>query len=218
MCDLEDELKKLVSIAQQHPLQSAQRRKAIDHLYQKLRKSNKLSRPPVPPHIFRSYDEIYDTAIQQLFCYLYQNIEKYNPARGTVLTWVNYLLRIRFPDAIREVAEYKKGVERIPLDALSSGELLNSASNAQDVHPATLQPTSADVVEYLKTDPEGVFQRTHVQGHPQTTFQFVTLQRLEGYSWQDISSMCGIPVPTLSSFLQRNLKKFLPLFHAHLAC
>lgn len=215
MCELEDELRQLIAIAQQHPPQSAQRRKACDRLYQKLLHSGQLARPRAPQHISGSYPEIYDTAIQRLFSYLYQNIEKYSPERGSVLAWVNYLLRIRFPDAIKEVTAYNPGVQRFSLDDLS-GEL--PGAEPPDAHPNTLQPSAADVVDYLKTDPERLLQNTHVKGHPRATFQFIALRYVEGHTWQEISDMLTVPIPTLSTFYQRNLKKFKPLFQAHLGC
>ncbi|MEM8639050.1 MAG: sigma-70 family RNA polymerase sigma factor [Cyanobacteria bacterium P01_G01_bin.54] len=229
MCDLEQELTAWVSEAQRHPIQSAPRRRAIDRLYRTLSTSGRLVRPHVPKHLSGSYNEIYNTAIQQLFSYLYQNIEQYNPERGAVLQWVNYLLRIRFPDAIREVTRFIRGanhlqVQRLSLDDLPRGDiaqtdLWNPAGVPEvEPHPSSLTPTAEDVRAFLAADQTKAFQQAYVQGHPQATFQFIALRYLEGHSWQEISAMLAVPIPTLSSFYQRSLKKFIPLFQAHLAC
>lgn len=220
MCEFEDQLKELVQQAQQHPLQSGQRRLAIHHLCKQLSQSGRLARPLVPKHLLGSYNEIYNTAIQHLFSYLYQNIEQYNPERGAVLQWVNYLLRIRFPDATREVTQFIKGVNFAEVQRLSLDDLQNSELPRVEEtdHPETLQPSSADVVDYLVADPDGAFKQAHVQAHPEATFQFIALRYLEGHSWQEISEILDVPIPTLSSFFQRNLKKFQPQFQTHLAC
>ncbi|NEO83319.1 MAG: sigma-70 family RNA polymerase sigma factor [Spirulina sp. SIO3F2] len=229
MYDLEDELRALVNEAQRHPIQSTPRRNAIDRLYRTLSTSGRLTRPSIPQHLSGSYNEIYNIALQHLFSYLYQNIEKYNPERGAVLQWVNYLLKIRFPDAIREVTRFIRGathqqVQRLSLDDLPQGDIattdLWNSSGVPTVaqHADSLEPTAADVLDFLTTDQTCAFQQTHVQGHPQANFQFIALRYLEGHSWKEISIMLEVPIPTLSSFYQRSLKKFIPLFQAHLAC
>ncbi|MGK7923777.1 MAG: sigma-70 family RNA polymerase sigma factor, partial [Spirulina sp.] len=77
--------------------------------------------------------------------------------------------------------------------------------------------TASNLREYLESDPEGIFQTTHILNHPQATFQAIALKLIDGWSWKQISEEFNIKVPTLSSFYQRNLKKFTPQFQAYLS-
>ncbi|WP_072622626.1 hypothetical protein [Spirulina major] len=212
MCDLEAELQHLVSQAQQYPLQSTHRRLLCDRIYRTLRDSKRLVYPPVPPLLQGSYGEIYNTALQHLFVYLYKNVESYKPDRGGVLAWVNFLLTRRFPDAIREVSDLSKYAGK-PVRIYSLDEL------DHEPYPQPterLETTPQDVVNLLREDPGDQFQNSHIKGHSYATFQAIALSRIEGYSWQELSEQWSIPIPTLSAFYQRQIRAFLPHFQAHL--
>lgn len=70
---------------------------------------------------------------------------------------------------------------------------------------------------YIQTDPKGLFQN-HVRKYPNTTFQAIMLGRLDDISWGDLSQRFGVPVPTLSTFFQRQLKKYGPDIRQDLEC
>lgn len=64
--------------------------------------------------------------------------------------------------------------------------------------------------EYIQTDPRGIFQN-HVKGYPSVTFQVIMLARLDTVPWGNLSEKFGIPIATLSTFFQRQLKKHIPI-------
>ena len=68
---------------------------------------------------------------------------------------------------------------------------------------------SEQILEYLETDPHQLLQK-HIRAHPEATFQFIVLKRLEGISWQELSNTLNIGIPALSNFFQRNLQKIAP--------
>ena len=73
-----------------------------------------------------------------------------------------------------------------------------------------------EVRELLISDPKGVFCKTHVVNRPEANFQRIALQRLDGFSWQEISGQLGVSIPTLSSFYQRALDKLGPILREYL--
>lgn len=215
MSEIDDRLRKLALEAQKHPQGSLKRKKAVDRLLRSLQNSQKLCHPPVPPHLQGLYSEIYAIAKQHLFCYLFRKIDTYKPEKGEVLQWVNFLLRRRFPEAIGEVTRLGKGkqlswqnVKRMTLEDLDANPSFQDYS----------VPSEEDELrEYIKEDPDRIFQTAHVSNNPHATFQCIALKTLEGWSWQEISTELGVKVPTLSCFYQRNLKRFKPYFHSYLS-
>jgi hypothetical protein len=85
------------------------------------------------------------------------------------------------------------------------------------VNPQLVPLPSQQVLQCLEDDPEGLFQRSHIDHHPQANFQFLAIKRLAGYSWQELSEELGIAIPTLSSFYQRCLTRFAPQLKAYLS-
>lgn len=75
--------------------------------------------------------------------------------------------------------------------------------------PGTPTFLSDDLRHYFETDPDGLLQK-HIQGHPQATLQAIALAYLDGTSWKSLSTTWGIPIPSLSSFFQRQLKALAP--------
>jgi len=79
-------------------------------------------------------------------------------------------------------------------------------------------------VDYLVADPDGAFKKAHVQAHPEATFQFIALRYLEGQSWQEMSEILDVPIPTdrcrfspnsLSLILQKEVFLFQSLTFFH---
>jgi hypothetical protein len=68
---------------------------------------------------------------------------------------------------------------------------------------------SEQIREYLQDDPDQIFQKS-VKGFPAVTFQKIALDYLNDVSWKTLSNQWSIPVPTLSSFYQRELKRLGP--------
>ena len=207
---LDEQLAALVRTAQESPARSRERQRVLTQLLAQLRR-DKLARPR--RDLFQGfYEEVYSEAVQRLFIYICEHIDAYNPDRGTVLQWVNFLLTRRFfIEASREFRPLlpkgmdPKSVQRLSLDDL---EYNISSESIVDQEQFLFQ----QIAQYIQDDPRGLFCSTHVDRFPHVTFQSIALRRLEGVSWKAIAQEFQIPVPTLSSFYQRRLKDFTPYF------
>ncbi|MGD2180503.1 sigma-70 family RNA polymerase sigma factor [Lusitaniella coriacea] len=206
---LDEKLQHLAIAAQQFPLGTPQRQRTVHQLLVYLQASKKLCRPSCPRQLLGSYDEIYAIALQNLFKYLYKRIEAYDPEKATVLQWSNFLLTRRFPDAIREI-QGMKDAQNVRLDTIDLEPDLQANSRN------SVAPEVKKILNFLKENPDGIFTKLCVNELPNVHFQLIATQFLSGYKWHEISQQLNIPVSTLSSFYQRNLKRFAPLFKEYL--
>ncbi|MEH2081247.1 MAG: sigma-70 family RNA polymerase sigma factor [Nostoc sp.] len=202
---LDEQLKDLAIAAQQYTHLTKEKRIALTRLINAIWQSGKLVRP-YKGQFQLLYQDIYDEAVQNLFFYLCQdnNINKYDPERGEVMTWINMLLTKRFfPEAIPRIIskENEINLENFHLENLHSS-----------------QPMSLfeQVRECIETDPELIFCQEHIKGHPEANFQAIAKRRCSGISWKEISAEWGIGITSLHSFYQRCLKKFATKFHEYL--
>lgn len=203
----DDALLKLVLTAQLHPVGSLPRRRNLGKLFRILRAPGMLVKP-MRGRFEGFYNDIYEEALQRLFTYLSGSIESYNPARGTVLQWINFLLNKRFfTEASREfLPTVYRGMDARSIQKVTLEDLDRKiVPDAQ----AQLNPSlSDDVKAYIDADPDGVFEVTHVEGYPDANFKRIALMRLEGYSWRELSEYFSVPSSSLSSLHGRSIKKF----------
>lgn len=194
---LDEQLKQLAFIAQQHQALTQERQLALGQLVQTILNSGRLCRPQREKFAQR-YEDIYQEARQELLFYVCQNIDKYDSQRGDVMAWCNVLLERRFfREAIPRILD-KPGIQRMSLSDLDNLALLEEES-----------PTFAEILkEHIELDPENLFKKTHIKDHPEANFQALTKQRLEGKSWKEISEKFKIKIPTLSRFYYRCLERF----------
>jgi DNA-directed RNA polymerase specialized sigma24 family protein len=157
--------------------------------------------------------DVYDEALQRLYVHICERIETFNPQRATVLQWALFLFNHRFiNEAKRDLAPLTAPIAKgVTARRLSLEDLEQYSPPAANPLPST------ELRHYIEADPEGILCSIHIQNYPEATFQRLAIQRLSGYSWEEISQQFAIPVPTLSSFYQRQLKKFTPKFHAYLS-
>ena len=216
MTDYDYQLQQLVLQAQQYPSRSAQQQLALTKLIQMLKQSGQLTRPRAGSFP-GMYEAIYEEALQRLFVYICSRIETYDPTRGKVLQWVNFLLSRRFfIEASRDVLPtLPKGINAKEITRLSLDEL--DRHNPSDLNPCLIPSAGEELRHYIEEDPDGVLQSVHVENQPQVTFQWLALKRLDGFSWKELSIELDIRIPTLSSFYQRTLKKFSSNFRDYLS-
>jgi hypothetical protein len=82
--------------------------------------------------------------------------------------------------------------------------------------PVTQPLTNGDRLWlYVMNDPRHRCQ-THIRGRPDVTFQRLLLARMGNIPWNTLSQKVDVPVPTLSSFYQRQLDKLDPLIEQDL--
>ncbi|MDV2997286.1 MAG: hypothetical protein N4J56_006991 [Chroococcidiopsis sp. SAG 2025] len=194
---LDEQLKQLATIAQQHPEES-KRKEALTLLVQDIWKSGRLYRPSRGEYSPEQYREIYQEALQNLFLFVCQEIDRYNPELGEVITWCNVLLERRF---CRNASRQFRGNPGIRSVTLS--DLEDLALSEAPLYPGE------DFRSYIESDPHNLFEITHIKNHPEANFAAITILRLvEDESWQEISDRFGITVSTLSVFYQRCLRRF----------
>ena len=194
--ELNDQLKQLALVAQQHPPLTRKRQLAIAELVQAILKSGRLCRPH-RGQFLHHYGEIHEEALQELLFYICQHIDRYNPERGTVMAWCNVLLERRFfKEAIPKILD-KQGIKKITLSDLNELAL-----------PEEPPVLSEIVRECIELDPENLFKKEHIEKYPEANFQTLALRRILGKSWKEIAAEFNIKIPTLSSFYYRCLNKF----------
>ena len=202
---LDVQLKELTLVAQQHAQATTARRIALTRLINAIWQSSRLCHP-YRGQFQLLYKDIYDEAVQNLFFYLCKddNINKYEPERGEVMTWVNMLLAKRFfPEAISKIIgkENEINLENSHLENISSSQ------------PMSLYE---QVIECIESDPDSIFVTEHIKGHPEANFQAIARKRYSGVSWKDISAEWDIGVSSLHSFYQRCVKRFAPILRENL--
>lgn len=194
--EIDEQLKQLALVAQQHPPLTQARQIALGQLIQVILKSGRLCHPQRGKFVDR-YQEIYEEARQDLLFYICQHIDSYNPERGEVMAWCNMLLERRFfREAIPRVLE-KQGIQKITLSNLDDLALPEEPLILGEI-----------IKEYIESDPENLFKTAHIKEHPEASFQALSLDRLQGKSWKEISEKMGIKVSTLSGFYNRCLERF----------
>ncbi|MEM9215885.1 MAG: sigma-70 family RNA polymerase sigma factor [Cyanobacteria bacterium P01_F01_bin.150] len=215
MLEVDELLEKLVLSAQSLPIGSHRRRIILTQLIRTLQESGRLAHP-YKGRFKGFYDEVYLEALQRLFLHLCERIEDFDSNKGTVLEWVNFLLSRRF--FIAASREYlpvmpdgvdPKSVVRLSINDLDQFQQFKHHSQGNTMK-------GQEVRELLNSDPTGVFSKTHIVNHPEASFQRIALQRLDGFSWHEISGQLDVSIPTLSSFYQRALDKLGPMLRDYL--
>lgn len=211
------EAKELAEAAKKNPAKRRAKQQALTRLVSALQSSGKLARPQ-PGQFQGFYKEVHAEGLQRLFVHICKKIETYKPEKGEVLQWSNFLLRCQFyPEAAREFfPTLPKGLDPRSIKCLTLDDL--DRENPTSVNPQQVPLLSQQVIQCIEEDPEGIFKNTHIKECPTASFQIIVIQRLSGYSWEDISQKFdpAIPIPTLSSFYQRCVTKFAPKLKEYL--
>jgi hypothetical protein len=202
---LDEQLKDLALVAQQHPQGTKERRIALTQLVNAIWQSGRLGHP-YSGQFQAAYEDIYDEAVQSLFFYICQNdnIRKYDSERASVMAWVNMLLERRFfPEAIPKIIGNKTEtyLKESDLENLKSSEPLSLFEQVR---------------QCIEDDPEGLFRNEHIRTNPQANFQAIARRRYSGFSWKEISAEWDIDLKSLNTFYQRCLKRFAPKFKEYL--
>lgn len=205
MVEFDEQLRHLVAQACGHKPGSPQRQKLLTQIIRLT--ANRLWRENAP---------YYQDALQQTWLYFCRNLcegltgQTYNPEYGSVITWLNAYLRRRLQDF------YIRDIQNINIIApdIWYGDN-NEIINPIDTLPAPPQtpPILENLEMWIKEDANGDLRQTHVKGRPDVNCQVLLLKRLPPeVSWKELSQEFGLPIPTLSSFYQRQclprLRKF----------
>lgn len=204
---LHKQLEQLVRQAQQHPPLSKNRQIALNELINAIQNSGKLyckNKCQFPA-------EVYEDALQDTSIDVCRKIDTYDPHKSKVMTWVNYLLKWRFLQAIKR---YRKSQEELVLDRPIDNGYFSVIDTVEQ--PVNVPGMGETIRQWLEKDPQGSFQKKHVKGCPSANFKEIALRRLAGVSWKQLSDEWGIPIPTLSVFYQRSCRYFAPKFKEYL--
>ena len=194
--ELDEQLKQLAKSTQHHPRLTQGRQLALRKLLNGILQSGRLCRPQ-RGQFSGVYEDIYDEARQELLLYICQNIDKYDSERGSVMAWANVLLERRFfKEAIPKTLG-NPGIQKMTLADLDNFAVPESPPVLNEI-----------LTEYIESDPEKLFQKEHIENHPEANFQALARRRILGDSWKQISAELGMKIPTLSSFYYRCLNKF----------
>ncbi|MBC1191670.1 hypothetical protein PN434_14305 [Microcystis aeruginosa CS-558/01A06] len=174
--------------------------------------------------------ELQNEAIQKVFFQLYdKKLDEYDPNQGHLLHWFRETLGFRFLDLCdkyvmgRLVQENnkKKRVRDESLDKPvyqnddpSSTTHLDNLEQPETAHPRHREYEK--LRELIEQDPTGKFRQAHVEKREEVTFQVIALGRIDGRSWNDLSEQWNIKVSVLSSFYQRSIQRFKPIFRDYL--
>ncbi|HAA28738.1 MAG TPA: hypothetical protein DCE56_14940 [Cyanobacteria bacterium UBA8553] len=194
--ELDEQLKQLAILAQQHPPLTQGRQLALRKLVNGIVQSGRLCRPQ-RGQFSGSYEDIYDEAVQELLLYICQNVEKYNPERGSVMAWVNVLLERRFfKEAIPKILD-QQGLQKMTLSDLDNFLPHEETESLTEI-----------LKECVESDPENLFKKECLQNYPAANFQALLQRRILGKSWKEISVEFDINIKTISSFFYRCVNKF----------
>ncbi|MBD2196689.1 MULTISPECIES: sigma-70 family RNA polymerase sigma factor [Calothrix] len=209
MLKLDEELRHLVTQACKNPPGSLQRQKLLTQIIRLT--ANKL---------WKETTSYYQDALQQTWLYFCRNIceantgQAYDPNYGSVVTWLNAYLKRRLQDFY--INQQREQIIKVPLKVLQSGsgdrsEIIDPVENLAATPEAP--PILDNVRMWVKADTTGDLRATCVKGRPDVNCQILILKRLPPEaSWKELSEQFGLPIPTLSSFYQRQclprLRKF----------
>ncbi|MEG4800302.1 hypothetical protein QUB63_04395 [Microcoleus sp. ARI1-B5] len=204
--EIDEKLERLAIAAQQHKHNIVERRKVLTELVTQIEGFRIVGLPRLNDFTREIYEEIYAEAKQDLMLCIFTKIDTYNPSKGKVRQWVNFLMNKRcFNEAIPKIlgrndrdvyAEMKRKLkESWETDSYEAGTALR---------------------EMIEADPDGALKSEVMRRHPQINFQMLLLKRGDGMSWQQLSEEFGVKLPTLTSFYRRCLPQFMPRFKEYL--
>ncbi|OKH37423.1 hypothetical protein NIES2119_13960 [[Phormidium ambiguum] IAM M-71] len=198
--NLHQHLQQLIAEACSYPPKSWQRRRKINQIVQIVTNSGKLWRENTP---------YYNDALQQTWLYFCRNLEQYNPAQGSVITWLDNYLKWRLQDYRQnQQEEQERIVFSSSLQAENNLDPIDNLPASPDV-PLILEET----YKWVNADPDGELTKIHAKGYPHLTCQVLILRRLPPETpWKAIAQEFGVPLSTAANFYKREclprLRKF----------
>ncbi|MCC0178948.1 hypothetical protein I4641_18430 [Waterburya agarophytonicola K14] len=202
----DDLLKKMGLAAQNYSVNSELRTYALTELIKGIKLSGRLCRPHVSKFSSSLYPLLYEEAVTETFAYICVNIDLYDPQRGNCkfMNWVNFKLDKL---VLKSYIDYQKYAQH---------EVSSFAGLEQIRQPVNTPDLWQILQEYLTQDPDRIFATAHIRNRPDANFSSITLAKFSGKSWEQISDLFGIPIPTLSSFYNRWCRRFSPLLKTEL--
>jgi hypothetical protein len=205
---LDERLKALMVIACQYPLETDADGKVKKPHIKRQRALAEITRL-VTPKLWRESAPYYADALHQVWLYLYQKPEQYDPERASVITWLNNRLKYKLLDLKHKWLEEKKRYTSLSMDDGQEMDLVDGkATNELDL-PNLVEAIRAWAQGYAA----GELQAEHVRKRPEINSQRLILDRLpQEVEWARLATVLDSSVPTLSAHYQRKciprLQKF----------
>lgn len=202
-----ESLQKLVAEACSHPAKSEKRQGKLKEIVQVLMKSDQL---------WIEDTFYYEDALQQTWLYLCKNPERYDPARGTVINWLNKYLKWRLED-LRQ-ASWNPEVRTVDFYMPKTKEMygqieMNNEATENLLAPPYIPPILEETRIWVETDSSGELRKTHVKNRPEVNCQILILLRLPPETrWETIAKKLQVAQSTAQTFYRREawprLQKF----------
>jgi hypothetical protein len=206
MVEFDEQLRRLVAQACGHPPGSPQRQKLLTKIIRL-----------TATRLWRESTPYYQDALQQTWLYFCRNVcdgitgQIYDPASGSVITWLNAYLKRRLQDFYLDQNREQAITAPVRTRLGDHNENIDPVDNLAATPQAP--PILEDLETWVKTDATGELRGNFIKGRPDVNCQVLILKRLPPeVSWRELSAEFGLPIPTLSSFYQRQclprLRKF----------
>ncbi|MEM9218490.1 MAG: hypothetical protein AAGD25_29640 [Cyanobacteria bacterium P01_F01_bin.150] len=206
-------MKQLALTAQGQPVGSLERQITLTRLLGLLTQSRQISRLIRKSEQSQSGGEVYAEALQRLYVYICENIDKFNSERATVTHWALFLFNHRFINQAKQHLSplTAPSITGVPARRITLADLEQCSAEVNEPSPSTR------LREYIEADADGHLRACHIQDHPEVTLQLLLLRRLDDKAWRNISEELGIKLPTLHGFYRRQLRRLTPQFEAYLS-
>lgn len=200
-------LKRLMTEACLHAPRTDERREELSEIVRVVIKSGQLWKENTP---------YYRDALQQTWLYLCENPERYDPARGTLINWLDKHLKWRLKDfrqtnrqqEVRRIAVRLTRTEKVCEQIEVDDEEMENLPAHPDI-PPILEETR----RWIETDLSRELRKTYVRGRPDVNCQMLILLRLPPETrWQTIAKKFNIPQSTAETFYQREALPLLRKF------
>ncbi len=210
---LDVELAAQVQAIRAYPARSPERQQLLNRFVNEILRSSRLGHPQrsaYPPNL---YTDLYNEALQKTLIEICQKIDQYK-SEHPVMAWVNFRLNYQFIEVVKDyqkqgMTQMPKAESRFPVRLPSLEDLPLSAPAIEDA--------DTQIQQFLRQDPEGRFQKLRLRERPDVTFQALAIAKfIEGKSWPEIAKSLDVPVQTLCSFFNRQLRDLVPYFKQHL--
>jgi DNA-directed RNA polymerase specialized sigma24 family protein len=139
-----------------------------------------------------------------------KNLDRYDPAKASVMTWINGILNYRFQDALRK---YRSRYDLLSID--NPDEMVEAEiAKLSEPEPETM---GSKLRRFIETDPDGHLVAAHLRHHPLASLQTILLMRLDGLKWQEIAERLNISShSTVNNFHDNQLHKWKDYFRKYL--
>ncbi len=139
-----------------------------------------------------------------------KNLDRYNPEKASVMTWIKGILNYRFQDALRRYQQRYESISIDNPDAMAADEI----AKISEPEPETM---GSKLRRLIETDPDGHLAAAHLRNQPLASLQTILLMRLDGLKWQEIADRLNISShSTINNFHDKQLRKWNDYFRKYL--